>query len=227
MELGSCIDPVIHQDDTLTNIIIKPSCLIACSNYEPTQSDDDNDSLDGLTTATERSGSRNWFHYLGVMFGRLPNLTHLTFYGLDPDNEDLEQFWGEIAGSTSLTDLYFINMNLVSCEDMLATADAPNITRITFQQCTIPNEIGYLLPQRGQREMNNHLTTLVFNKCNFNNTNTMREIVNFATQLAHLTSITSFFFTSCSFDIVQSMCLDRCLNEESVNPVDVHVSPEV
>jgi len=109
-------------------------------------------------------------------------------------------------------------MNLVSCEEMLATANAPNITSITFQQCTIPNEIGYLLPQRGQEQMNNHLTTLVFNECNFNNTNTMREIVNFATELAHLTSIRSFF-TLCSFDIVQSMCLDRCLNEESVNPM--------
>ena len=79
MELGSCIARVICQDDTLTNIIIRPSCLIACSNYEPTQSDDDNDSLDGLTT--ELSGSRDWFCYLGVMFGRLPNLTQLTFDG--------------------------------------------------------------------------------------------------------------------------------------------------
>ena len=115
-------------------------------------------------------------------------MTQLTFDGLDPDNEDLEQFWNEISGSTSLTDLYFINMNLVSCEEMLSI-----ITSITFQQCTIPNEIGYLLPQRGQGEMNNHLTTLVFNECNFNNTNIMREIVNFATELAHLTSIRSFF----------------------------------
>jgi hypothetical protein len=56
MELGSCIDRIIHKDDTLTNIIIKPTCLTACSDYELNQSDYDNDSLDGLNT--ERSGSR-------------------------------------------------------------------------------------------------------------------------------------------------------------------------
>ena len=161
MELGSCIARVICQDDTLTNIIIRPSCIIACSNYEHNESDDDNDSLDGLTM--ERSGSREWFCALGVMFGRLPNLTQLTFDDLDPDNENLEQFWGEISRSTSLTGLYFINMNLVSCEEMMITADAPNITSITFQQCTIPNDIGYLL-----RHYN--LATLVFNECNFNDT---------------------------------------------------------
>jgi len=217
MELGSCIDSIIRRDRTLTNIIIKPTCLIACSNYEHDESDDDNDSLDGLTR--ECSGSREWFCTLGVMFGRLPNLTQLTFDGLDPNNKDLERFWGEISNSTSLTGLYFINMNLVSCKEMMITADAPNITSITFQQCTIPNDIGNLLHHY-------NLATLVFNKCNFNDTNKIREIVNFATELAHLTSIRSFLFTSCSFDIEQSMCLVRCLKEESVNPVDVHVSPE-
>lgn len=222
MELGSCIDRVIHQDNRITNIIIKPTCLIACSDYEPNLSDDDDDSLDGLNM--ECSGSREWFCNLGIMFGRLTNLTHLTFDGLEPDDKDLERFWGEISGSTSLTDLYFINMNLLSCEEMLATADAPNISSITFQRCTMSNEIGYLLHQRGQEEMNNHLTMLCFIECSFNNTNTMREIVNFATELAHLTSIRSFLFTSCSFDIGQSMCLIRCLNEESVNPIYVNIN---
>lgn len=88
---------------------------------------------------------REWFCTLGVMFGRLPNLTQLTFDGLDPNNKNLERFWGEISNSTSLTGLYFINMNLVSCKEMMITADAPNITSITFQQCTIPNDIGNLL----------------------------------------------------------------------------------
>ena len=222
MELGSCIDRIIHQDDTLTNIIIRPTCLIACSNYEPNQSDEDNDSLDGLNL--ERSGSREWFCNLGIMFGRLTNLTQLTFDGLDPDDEDLERFWGEISGSTSLTYLYFINMNLVSCEEMLTTASAPNITSITFQHCTISNEIGNLLHQEDQDELNNHLTTLCFIECSFNNTNTMREIVDFATELAQLTTIRSFLFTSCFFDVEQSMCLVRCLKEESVNTVDVHIT---
>ena len=40
MELGSCISKIIHQDDTPTNIIIRPTCVTACSNYEPDESDD-------------------------------------------------------------------------------------------------------------------------------------------------------------------------------------------
>ena len=222
MELGSYIDRIIRKDDTLTNIIIRPTCLIACLDYEPNKSDENNDSLDGLNL--ERSGSREWFCYLGIMFGRLTNLTQLTFDGLDPDDKDLERFWGEISGSSSLTDLYFINMNLVSCEEMLATASAPNITNITFQHCTISNEIGDLLHQEDQDELNNHLTTLCFIECSFTNTNTMREIVDFATKLGQLTTIRSFLFTSCFFDVEQSMCLVRCLKEKTVNTVDVHIT---
>ena len=73
MELGSYIDRIIRKDDTLTNIIIRPTCLIACLDYEPNKSDENNDSLDGLNL--ERSGSREWFCNLGIMFGRLTNLT--------------------------------------------------------------------------------------------------------------------------------------------------------
>ncbi len=46
--------------------------------------------------------------------------------------------------------------------------------------------------------------------------NTMREILEFATELALLTSITSFWFTLCSLDAIQSMCLNRSLQEERV-----------
>jgi hypothetical protein len=48
MEFGLCIARVIHRDDTLTNVIIRPTCLIACSDYEPNESDSDNDSFDAL-----------------------------------------------------------------------------------------------------------------------------------------------------------------------------------
>jgi selenocysteine lyase/cysteine desulfurase len=126
-----------------------------------------------------------------IMFGRLTNLTRLTFDGLDPDDEDLERFWGE-SSSTFLTDLYFINMNLVSCEEMLTTASAPNITSITFQHCTISNEIGNLLHQEDQDELN---TTLCFIESSFNNTNTMREIIDFATKLADIGAMVSYIFT--------------------------------
>ena len=218
MELGSCITRIIHRDDTLTNIIITPNCLIACEEYEPNESDDDDDSLYALNM--EASGSREWFLYLGYMFAQLTNLTQLTFDGLDPEDEELECFWGEISASTSLTSLYFTNMNLeIGCEDMLSTASAPNLTSITFQGCTIPNEIGCILCQ-GQEELC-ILTTLCFIECSFSKTNTIREILAFATELAHLTSITSFWFTSCILDTVQSMCLVRCLQEERID-VQIH-----
>jgi hypothetical protein len=67
-------------------------------------------------------------------------LTQLTFDGLDAEDEDLEQFWGEISGCTSLISLYYTNMNLESCEEMLVTVNALNLTSITFQGCTIPNQ---------------------------------------------------------------------------------------
>ena len=217
MELGSCITRINHRDDTLTNVIVRPSCLIACSDYEPNEleDNDDNDSLDALNL--EVCGSREWFGILGVKFARLTNLTQLTFDGLNPDDEDLEQFWGEISGSTSLTSLYYTNMNLESCEEMLAAASAPNLKSITFQGCTIPNDIGCVLGQQIQ--------DLRFIECSFSNTNTMREIVAFATELAHITSITSFWFTSCVLDTEQSMCLVRCLREErrSRDVVQIHI----
>ncbi len=66
MELRSCIARINHQDSTLTIVIVRPSCLIACSDYEPNESDydDDNDSLDALNL--EVRGSREWFGNLGV-----------------------------------------------------------------------------------------------------------------------------------------------------------------
>ena len=220
MELGSCITRIIHRDDTLTNIIITPNCLIACEEYEPNESDDDDDSLYALNM--EASGSREWFLYLGYMFAQLTNLTQLTFDGLDPEDEELECFWGEISASTSLTSLYFTNMNLErGCEEMLSAVTAPNLTSITFQGCTIPKEMGCFLSPVYQEQPNNSLTTLCFVECSFSKTNTIREILAFATELTHLTSITSFWFTSCVLDTVQSMCLVRCLQEERID-VQIH-----
>ena len=228
MELGSCITRIIHRDDTLTNIIIRPTCLTECVDYDANDSgsDDDNDSIDAEDNSINRniyylnmeaSGSRRWFCYLGYMFGQLTNLTQLTFDGLNPQDEALEQFWGEISGCTSLTSLYYTNMILESCEEMLAAASAPNLKSITFQGCTIPNDIGCVLGQQIQ--------DLRFIECSFSNTNTTREILAFATELAHLTSITSFWFTSCVLDTEQSMCLVRCLREErrSRDVVQIHI----
>ena len=176
----------------------------------------------------EYSGSREWFTNLGFMFARLTNLTQLTFDGLDPEDEDLERLWGEISASTSLTSLYFANMNLErGCEEMLSTACAPNLTSITFQGCNISNEIGCFLQEpltllrQGQEELC-ILTTLCFIECRFSNTNTIREILAFATELSHLTPITSFWFTSCVLDTVQAMCLVRCLQEERIDDVQIH-----
>ncbi len=82
MELGSCISRIIHRDDTLTNIIIRPTCITACSNYEPEESDNV-DSIEAEENSIneriyflngEFSGSREWFTNVGVKISKLRNL---------------------------------------------------------------------------------------------------------------------------------------------------------
>ena len=120
MELGLCISRIIRRDDTLTNIIIKPTCITVCCNYEPNESDDV-DSIEGEENSINKniyflngkfSGSREWFASLGVMISKLPNLAQLTFIELDIHASELERFWGEISDSASLTTLIYTNMNL-------------------------------------------------------------------------------------------------------------------
>jgi hypothetical protein len=224
MELGSCISRIIHRDSTLTNIIIRPTCITSCSNYEPNKSDNV-DSIDAEKNSInehiyflngEFSGSREWFANVGVMISKLPNLAQLTFDGLNIHASELERFWGEISASASLTTLIYTNMNLDCWE---GGVDPPNLKSILFQQCTnIPNDIGYIL-----HEDQISITKLQFDECSFMNTNSMKEIVAFATELALLPSITSFCFTSCSFDHVQKMCLVRCLREEKDSPDDLQI----
>ncbi len=93
MELCSCITRIINRDNTLTEIIIRPSCLTACNVYQPHESDDI-DSIEAEENSInhdmndlngEFSGSREWFTLLGVIIAKLTNLTQLTFDGIDPD----------------------------------------------------------------------------------------------------------------------------------------------
>jgi hypothetical protein len=151
MELGSCISRIIHQDDTLTNIFIRPTCVTACSNYEPDESDDVDSIKAEENSVNERiyflngkfSGSREWFANLGLMISKLPNLAQLTFDGLNIHASELERFWGKISASASLTTLIYTNMNLEYGE---GGVDPPNLKSILFQRCTnIPNNIGYIL----------------------------------------------------------------------------------
>ena len=221
MELGLCLPRIIHRDNTLTNIIIRPSCLKACDDYEPDESDDV-DSIEAEENSINRhiydlncevNGTREWFEVLGSMIAKLTNLNQLTFDGVDPNADYLEAFWGEVSASNSLTSMNFANMNLENSEEILCTIDAPNIRNVMFHNCTLHHEIGYVLHDNVHHHS---LTTLHFDECRFGNTNTMREIVQFAGYLALLTSITSLEFTSCALDAEQSMCLVRSLREERV-----------
>ena len=224
MELGLCISRIIRRDDTLTNIIIKPTCITVCCNYEPNESDDV-DSIEAEENSVNKnifflngefSGSREWFASLGVMISRLPNLAQLTFNELDIHASELERFWGEISDSASLTTLIYTNIDLDHWEGGM---NSPNLKSILFQRCTnIPNDLGYIL-----HEDEISITKLQFDESSFMNTNSMKEIVRFASYLALLRTITSFSFTSCSFDHVQKMCLERCLREERNNPDDLEI----
>jgi hypothetical protein len=181
IELGSCISRVIHRDNTLTNIIIRPTCVEACRDYG---SDEDFDSDDAEENSITRnilylnedfSGSREWFTTLGVMIARLPNLTQLTFDGLDTNARILEGFWGEISASSSLTTLNYINMD---CEIYEERVGAPNLRNIVFLRCTISKDILHYLLNDDEPPLS--FTTLGFNDCRISNTNAMGAIDEFA-----------------------------------------------
>ena len=221
MELGLCFPRIIHRDSTLTNIIIRPSCLEACDNYESDESDDD-DSVDSEENSVNRyinnlnseiNGTREWFEVLGSMIAKLPNLNQLTFDGVEPNADYLERFWGEVSASKSLTSINFANMNLENSEEILCTIDAPSITKVKFHNCTLCHDIGYLFLDNINHDS---LTTIHFDECRFGNTNTMEEIAEFAGNFALLPSITSLEFTSCAFDAYQSIHFGRSYNYERV-----------
>ena len=160
MELGLCLFRIIHRDITLTNIVIRPSCLEACDDYEPGESDDV-DSIEAEENSVNRhsrsvnchiydlnyeiSGTREWFEVLGSMIANLTNLTQLTFDGIDPNYGNLDRFWGEVSASHSLTSINFANMNLENSEEILCTIDVPNIRNVIFHNCSLHHEIGYVL----------------------------------------------------------------------------------
>ena len=222
MELGLYLPRIIHQDSTLTNIIIRPSCLEACDNYESDESDDD-DSVDSEENSVNRyinnlnseiNGTREWFEVLGSMIAKLPNLNQLTFDGVEPNADYLERFWGEVSASKSLTSINFANMNLENGGDgILCTIDAPSITKVEFHNCTLCHDIGYLFLDNVHH---GSLTNIHFDECRFGNTNTMEEIAEFAGNFALLPSITSLEFTSCAFDAYQSIHFGRSYNDERV-----------
>ena len=186
MVLGSCIPRVVHRDNTLTNIIITPTCITACDEYD-IKEDDDVDSIGAEENSINRniyklnselSGSREWFSALGVMIGKLPNLAQLTFDGLDTDKKELERFWGEISVSTSLTTLKYINMNLEHHWE--ERVYAPNLRNIICLRCTISKDIlGYL----HEEEPLCSLTTLRFNECCIHSMTAMGGIVEFNASL--------------------------------------------
>ena len=221
MDLGQCLFRIIHRDITLTNIIIRPSCLEACDNYEPSESDDC-DSIEADENSVNRrmydlnceiNGTREWFEVLGSMIAKLTNLNQFTFDGVDPNADYLETFWGEVSASKSLTSINFANMNLENSEEILCMVNAPNIRNVMFNNCSLHHEIGYALCQNVDHHS---VSTLHFEECRFSNTSTIRGVVDFVGCLALLPSITSLEFISCAFDVELSMCLVRCLREERV-----------
>ena len=222
MELGRCLVRIIHRDITLTNIVIRPSCLQACDNYEPDEADDV-DSIEAEENSVNRhiydlnyetSGTREWFEVLGSMIAKLTNLNQLTFDGIDPEYEYLERFWGEVSSSNSLTSIAFANMNLEHSDDILCAIGAPNIRNVMFNNCSLHHEIGYCL--RYIHVDHYSISTLHFEECRFTNTSTIRGVVDFVGHLAILQSVTSLKFISCAFDDELSICLVRCFHEERV-----------
>ena len=184
MHLGSCISSIIHQDRTVTELIIMPSCLTACDSYEPNESDDvdsinsDENSInnDIYKINDEESGSREWFSLLGVIIAKLTKLTRITFDQVDQDAREMERFFAEISASKSLTDLHLTNVNVEDCYEIIGgIINAPSLTTIVFNNCTIPHDIGFFL-----HDVLNHdsLTTIHFTSCRLSSTTLIRKILN-------------------------------------------------
>ena len=220
MFLASSIRRIINRDRTLTKLIITPSCLAACETYEPHNSyyidniDADINSInhDIYNLSNEESGSREWFNILGTMIAELSNLYQLTFDGVDPDACHMDEFWDQLSCSKSLDFMLFANMNLESYEEILGgTINAERLATIEFNNCTIPHDIGCFMHDVLTHDS---LTTIKFVRCCLSNTNSMREIIEFASYLATLKSVTSLMFIDCSLDHLQIMCLKRSLQEE-------------
>ncbi len=154
MRLRRCLSRIIHRDIALTRIVIRPSCLEMCRLYEPGESDEV-DSIKAEESSVNRRifdlnscffGSREWFKVLGSMIAKLTNLKQLTFDGINPDNRNLERFWGEVSDSNSLTSIAFANMNLEHSEEILCVIDAPNIKNVTFNNCSLHQEMVWCRP---------------------------------------------------------------------------------
>jgi len=225
MEVATILSRILHRDVTLTGIVISLSFLEACDNYA-SDAADAVDSVDAEENIYDLlsyvNGNRDWFEVLGSMIANLPNLNVLTFDGVDLNEEYLETFWGAVSASNSLTSINFADMSLQNNDEIFCIIDAPNVGNVVFHNCTLHREVGFAL-----REAVHHhsLTTLRFVECRFVNTNTMREIIDFAGHLAFLPSITSLEFSSCDFDAQQSTCLLRSFREDreksGLGPVQV------
>jgi hypothetical protein len=230
MEVATILSRILHRDITLTGIVISLSFLEACDNYA-SDAADDVDSVDAEENSVNGriydllsyvNGNRDWFEVLGSMIANLPNLNELTFDGVDPNAEYLETFWGAVSASNSLTSINFADMNLENNDEIFCIIDAPNVGNVVFHNCTLHREVGFAL----REDVHHHsLTTLRFVECRFGNTNTMRDIIDFAGHLAFLPSITSLEFSSCDFDAQQSTCLLRSFREDreksELGPVQV------
>jgi len=99
-------------------MIIKPTCLTACSDYG---SNNNVDSIEAEENSINQnifyldedfSGTRDWFTTLDVTITKLTNFTLLTFDGLDTNARELEGSWGQTSDSSSFTTLNYINMDL-------------------------------------------------------------------------------------------------------------------
>ena len=222
MELGQCLSRIIHRDITLTKIVIRPSCLEACENYDPDEADEV-DSIKAEESSVNRHiydlnsefyNSKEWYEVLGSMIAKLTNLNHLTIDGIYPELKRLERFWGEVSASNSLTSISFVNMNLEHSEEILCPIGAPNVTNVMFYNCSLDHEIGYVLHEI---QVDHHtISTLHFEECRFTNTSTIRGVLDFVGHLAVLPSVTSIQFITCGFDADLSMCLVRCFRDERI-----------
>lgn len=206
--LSQSIALVCARDPTVLELKFTSTCFENLKDFVPNEDFDEEDSYDGLDIvsrrnndilASEFAGGREWYCELAVMISQLERLRVISFESLDPNETDLEKFWGEYAASTSLRLVVCIDMDLTSCEEVFTMFSAPHVKAVEFERCIICISIGFMLGENvneNNRELERELT---FNECNFRAVSDSRCRREFVDGLGWIPGLRSVKFKRCIF----------------------------
>ena len=155
-----------------------------------------------LELMTNWPGEREWYCDLGRMIGQLEGLRSIHFHSLDPGQENLERFWGEVVGSRSLMFVEASNMDLTYGQEFLIWFHGTKVKQLSFYLCTIGNDVGYDLVGYNlpsEDEGDDIRRQIVFHECHFPNINKNDSVMDFARGFLDIRGLFSLEFRNCTF----------------------------